>query len=203
MPLDPQSKTKSSLRRVLRQQRLAISATTRKRAARQVERLALRHRLLGRGKRLGFYIPTKGELDILPTLNRALWLGGHCYLPVLPGPRLKKLWFTRLGTGGRWQPNRYGIPEYHPAMGRHRAGRLDILFLPMLGFDLRGYRMGMGGGYYDATLAFRNTRRAWLRPRLVGVGFEIQRLDYLPADPWDIPLDAVITERRYYRFARQ
>ena len=60
--------------------------------------------------------------------------------------------------------------------------------------------MGMGGGYYDASLAYLSRRQHWHRPRLVGVGFEIQKCDHIPEDPWDIRLDAVITERGVYRF---
>ncbi len=65
---------------------------------------------------------------------------------------------------------------------------------------MQGYRLGMGGGYYDATLAFMQHRRGWRKPRLVGLAYECQRVDTLPHEPWDMPLDAVLTERQLYRF---
>ena len=80
------------------------------------------------------------------------------------------------------------------------SGVWDVVFMPLLGFDLRGFRIGMGGGFYDASLAFLGRRRSWRRPRLIGLAFEAQRVDRLPEDEWDIPLDGVLTERRYYRF---
>ncbi len=202
----PLPSEKSTLRRRLRALRNRIPPTQRKSAARRIERLAVGTRFLARGRRIGFYMPSKGEADILPLLNRALWMGVECYLPVVP-PRAgrwhgrKRLWFTRLGDVQRhWSLNRYGIPEYGLRHDRRRVWRLDVLFLPMIGFDAEGYRMGMGGGYYDASLAYLARRRVWRRPRLVGVAFDLQGVVRLPRDPWDIPLDAVITERKVYRF---
>lgn len=168
-----------------------------------MERLALRHRLISRGRRIGFYIPANGELNILPLLNRALWMNSRCFLPVVPHHRQRKLWFTRLGKGAHWVVNRYGIPEYGHHLDKIRISLLERIFVPLLGFDSRGYRMGMGGGYYDASLAYLLRRRRWHRPKLIGVAFEAQKVEMLPADPWDIPLDAVLTERRYYRYPRQ
>ncbi len=191
---------KVQLRRALRRARAAISHAGRCHAAERVARLAFSSRLLARGKRIGFYMPAKGELDILPLMNRALWLHIACYLPVVPGTRQKRLWFSRLGDGPHWTYNRFDIPEFAVHRPRHRATALDVIFLPLLGFDMRGYRMGMGGGYYDASLAYLRHRRAWRRPRLIGVGFEAQKCACIPDDPWDVRLDAVLTEARLYRF---
>jgi 5-formyltetrahydrofolate cyclo-ligase len=192
---------KSSLRKRLRRIRQAIPAPVRRRAGLAVARIAARQGLLARKRRLGLYIPSKGELDCLPLLNRALWMGATCFLPVIPRARQRMLWFSRLGDRPHWGLNRYGIPEYgHRGFNRLRAADLDILFLPLLGFDQAGYRMGMGGGYYDASLAFLARRKRWHRPRLIGLAFDAQQVERLPVDPWDIPLDGVITERAYYRY---
>lgn len=200
MPSLTPNPDKAALRRVLRGIRRAIPDTVHRLAGRAAERMALRHHLLAKGRRIGFYVPTNGEVDCLPLLNRALNMGVVCLLPVVPRRRQRKLWFCRLGDRPRWALNRYGIPEYGLARDRRRISSLDVLFLPLLGFDDRGYRMGMGGGYYDASLAFLQKRGAWHRPRLIGLAFAAQRTDRLPVDPWDIPLDAVITERGYCRF---
>jgi 5-formyltetrahydrofolate cyclo-ligase len=207
-PAPPES-DKAQLRKVLRARRAAIPRNVRQSAGRRIERLALGQRLGRRGRRIGFYVPAKGEVDILPLLNRALWMGVHCYLPMLP-PRAgdwhggRRLWFSRLGGLARhWTVNRYGIPEYGHHASRVRIWQLHVVFLPMLGFDMRGYRMGMGGGYYDTSLAFLARRRHWRRPLLVGVAFDAQRVDRLPHDPWDIPVDVVVTESRCYTFTRR
>ena len=107
--------------------------------------------------------------------------------------------FGRVGRTTQMTKNRYGIAEPVDARAL-RARQLDLLLMPLVGFDDEGYRLGMGGGYYDATLAYMRHRRNWRKPRLVGVAYECQRVDVLPHDPWDMPLDAVLTERQMYRF---
>lgn len=99
-----------------------------------------------------------------------------------------------------WRPgdalvtNRYGIPEpdVDPRSGLS-AVDMALIVVPLVGFDLAGHRLGMGGGWYDRTLAPRLQRPA--PPWLVGVGFEAQRVDTIDAQAWDVPLDAVCTER--------
>lgn len=200
---------KTRLRKALRARRAVVPRSVRQGAGRRIERIVLGQRLVRRGRRIGFYVPAKGEIDILPLLNRALWMGAHSYLPMLP-PRAgawhggKRLWFSRLGGVDRhWTVNRYGIAEYGHHDSRIRAWQLNVLFLPMLGFDAQGYRMGMGGGYYDTSLAYLTRRRHWRKPLLVGVAFEAQRVERLPHDPWDIPVDAVVTELGWHAFARK
>jgi 5-formyltetrahydrofolate cyclo-ligase len=189
---------KYSLRRQLKAARNALRPAARRRAAYAALRHALHHGLLLRARRIGFYLPQGGEFDAHPLMNQALQMQRECYLPVLP-KRGRVMRFGRLRSHTHMSPNRYGIPE--PLDARPlRARQLDLLLMPLVGFDAAGYRLGMGGGYYDATLAFMQHRRLWRKPRLVGVAYECQRVDVLPHDPWDMPLDAVLTERRLYRF---
>lgn len=195
---------KAALRRRLRALRRAVPAAQRRRAARRLVRLALRHRLLAAGRHMGFYIPAGAEIDVLPLMRRALDIGVRCYLPVVPAPRRRKLGFSPLpdfpGRAWHWRANRFGIPEYRPPGGPVvRALRLHRIFVPLLGFDAHGHRLGMGGGFYDATLAFRRLRRAWHAPQLVGVAFACQEVNGLPADAWDVRLDAVLTELALHR----
>jgi 5-formyltetrahydrofolate cyclo-ligase len=189
---------KYTLRRQLKAARNALKPAARHKAARDSLRLALRHGLLLRSQRIGFYLPQGGEFDIHPLLNQALTMLRGCYLPMLPR-RGRMMRFGRVGRNTHMTKNRYGIPEPIDAKPL-RARQLDLLLMPLVGFDLEGNRLGMGGGFYDATLAFMRHRRLWRKPRLVGIAYECQRVDRLPHEPWDMPLDAVLTERRLYRF---
>jgi len=129
---------------------------------------------------------------------RRAWRRGcpALYLPVLndrPAPRLR---FARYLPGMPLVPNRFGILE--PSLPRRAllpARAIDLLLMPLVAFDVGGNRLGMGGGYFDRTLAFRRRARLWRRPRLVGVGYAFQQVTALPTAPWDVPLDAVVTER--------
>ncbi len=89
--------------------------------------------------------------------------------------------------------NRFGIPE--PAEGPFRdPERLEIVLTPLVAFSTNGMRLGMGAGFYDRAFAFLR-RDPEAGPWLVGVAYALQQVDSLPADPWDVPLAAVLTER--------
>jgi 5-formyltetrahydrofolate cyclo-ligase len=190
---------KTQLRRDLRRQRNQLDPRQRRVAADRLLRVALREGLLLKGLRVGFYLPFEGEMDLLPLLNQALWLGKACYLPVVPPRFEKKLSFTCITARHSWYLNRFGIHE-HWSPRPLRARQLDLLFVPLVGFDAAGYRLGMGGGFYDSSLAYLRRRKAWRKPYLVGVGYECQKVASVPRDSWDMPLDAALTERCLYRF---
>jgi 5-formyltetrahydrofolate cyclo-ligase len=201
MPLTPNPLDKADIRRQLRARRKALSPAARLAASLALVRLALRHHLLAKGRRIGLYIPANHEIDVRPLLNRAVAMRVTCFLPIVPSRGRKRMWFSEMGDHAAWALNRYGIPEYlHPLAKRVRARRLDLLFMPLLGFDARGFRLGMGGGYYDASLSYRKNCRHWRRPRIVGVAYSVQEAERLPNDAWDIPLDAVLTDREYRVF---
>lgn len=207
MPLPaptPHTQDKAALRRQLRGIRKSVPDGIRRRAGQALVRHALRHRLLAARKRIGFYMPANAEIDIMPLLNRAYAMGVQCFLPIVPGRGRLKMWFSRLEhqphLPRHWRLNRFGIPEYHAPRGlRLRGAALHQVFMPMLGFDARGYRIGMGGGYYDASLAFLGIRKTWRAPRLIGVAFSAQQTERIPNDPWDVPLDGILTERGLLR----
>ena len=91
----------------------------------------------------------------------------------------------RRGPFGIWEP--IGGTAIDPPM-------LDVVVTPLVAYDDYGNRIGMGAGLYDRTFAFLRQRRSWRRPRLIGVAFACQRLEKIPANPWDIPVFRVITE---------
>lgn len=192
---------KRELRSRLRKTRVEMTERERRIAARHLEQLAVESGLLLRYRRIGFYLPFRGEMDLMPLLNRALWLGKPCYLPVVPARFQRLLRFSRLTERRSWYHNRFGIPE-HWSPRQLRARQLDLLFLPLVAFDEAGYRLGMGGGFYDASLAYLTRRKAWRKPLLVGVGYEWQKVEKVPHDPWDMPLDAVLTDKRLRWFER-
>jgi 5-formyltetrahydrofolate cyclo-ligase len=88
---------------------------------------------------------------------------------------------------------RYGLLE--PLDGEMATARmLDIVLTPLVAFDDNGHRVGMGGGYFDATFSFLKHRKSYLHPKLVGLAFACQRVEEIAPNPWDIRLFSVITE---------
>ena len=148
------------------------------------------------------YLPVRGEADPRGIRRRAL-PRQQFYLPVLsPFRHDKRLWFIRWNAQTRFRLNRFRIPEPLPRYRQQRAARwLDLVITPLVAFDRSGTRMGMGGGFYDRTFAFK--RRATLhtsRPPLIGIAYDFQAIDKLVRQPWDIPLNGLVSETQFFHF---
>lgn len=195
------SVSRSALRKRLRAQRRALSVDQRRHAAAGLFRIAAATAEFRNSDRIAFYLPNDGEQDVLPLLERAWRMKKRCYLPVLDRMNSARLWFLPYEPGDALVHNRYGIPEPRRA-ARYRvgAGALDLLLMPLVAFDDRGNRLGMGGGYYDRTLGYLRHRTTWRRPLCIGIAYEFQKSGRLDAADWDIPLDACVTESHLYRF---
>lgn len=154
-----------------------------------------------RHQHVALYIAADGELDPAPLLKHLRTLNKTLYLPVLRPARQRALWFSEYRPGDRLQRNRFGIPE--PDI-RHRkpvpAWGLDLIIMPLVAFSSSGIRVGMGGGYYDRTLAYQKRHPQWRKPELVGYGYDFQQQDDLEQRAWDVPLHGIITESRYLNF---
>jgi len=193
-----------SLRASLRAKRRKIPAAERGRAARRVAQHADRALKLHSGQRIGIYAATAEELDTSPLIALALRRGCRVFLPRIDRrARVRGMRFVQLGHAPlrSSRTNRFGIVECEgPELASARL--LDVVFLPLVGFDRCGTRLGMGGGYYDRAFAFRHLRGAWHAPLLVGIAYALQELECIAPATHDVPLDLVITERGVIRFAR-
>jgi 5-formyltetrahydrofolate cyclo-ligase len=195
--------TKTKLRRQLRAARQALSPQEQTAAARRlVTRLITSDVMRGR-RRIACYVPNDGEIDPTHLIERLWEMQRPCYLPVLSPLSRDRLWFARVLPDTPLVINRLNIPEPQVA-ARHwlRAQELDLILLPLVGFDAHGNRLGMGGGFYDRSLEFLRHRTHWHKPRLVGLAHACQQAPALPAAAWDIPVQAVVTDRAIFRTRR-
>jgi 5-formyltetrahydrofolate cyclo-ligase len=188
---------KSEARRTIRRARALIPPLERHSAESAVVAMATQLGLLRRGLKIAAYIPAGSEFSPWILMLSALVRGVDVYLPKVP-KRGRKLSFVRLDSQNRWKLGPQNILE--PLDGERCSPRdLDIVFLPLLGFDANLARMGQGGGYYDCTFEFRRWRRFWKKPRLVGLAFDVQHLEQLPVDIWDLRLDYILTGKNIWR----
>lgn len=142
--------------------------------------------------RVAIYASFPEELDSGPLLRLARQRGCRIFLPRID-PRTIGMKFVEALAGARETTNHLGIVEPHGTRSIP-ARWLDLVLLPLVGFDMRGMRLGMGGGYYDRTFAFRNRHSAWRGPRLVGVAYSFQQVPSIAHEAHDVHLDAVVTE---------
>jgi 5-formyltetrahydrofolate cyclo-ligase len=178
---------RSALRRRLRAARRAVAAAERPGAAAAID-AALKSLGLPRPHtRISAYRPFDGEIDPAIVLRRAGALGCEIHYPAITSLRGRRMRFATDDGGADGK-----LPFI-------RSGHwLDLVLVPLVGFDARGNRLGMGGGFYDRHFAFLRNRRAWRRPLLIGVAFDVQRVPELRDAAHDVPLWGIVTERGIY-----
>ncbi|ATG78382.1 5-formyltetrahydrofolate cyclo-ligase [Pseudoalteromonas sp. 1_2015MBL_MicDiv] len=149
-------------------------------------------------KHIAIYLSNDGELDT-SLLIKELWNLNHVvYLPIIHPFNGANLLFQRYEKNSPMRANRYGILE--PKLNCSQIcplPALDYLLMPLVAFDKQGNRLGMGGGFYDRTLA-RLHEQNWQKPQLIGLAHECQLVDALPIESWDVPLKTIITPDKTY-----
>jgi 5-formyltetrahydrofolate cyclo-ligase len=137
--------------------------------------------------RIGMYLATDGEVDPSSAAEQLEARGWQVLLPVI-GPA-RSMSFAPWSPGSPVVENRFGVAEpAHDDADLVAADALRVVVVPCVAVDRSGHRIGFGAGYYDRALADAS---ATLR---VGVAFEVQVVDRIRPEPWDVPLDVVVTE---------
>ena len=192
--IPPMTNTKPQSRRALRQSlranRNALSASQQSEAARLLSE-QIQSIMTQPNSTVAGYLANDGEIDLTPTI-KTCQQNGVVTLPVLHPFTGKHLLFQTFTEQTEMTLNRFGISE--PALNSTAIRLLSqhqLLLMPLVGFDDQGNRLGMGGGFYDRTLANINALDS--RPTLVGVAHDCQQVDELPVEPWDVPLDLIVT----------
>lgn len=192
--------TKPQIRKRIRSLRRSLS---------HQEQLAASHnlvkKLLGlpqyvQSKRIAFYYPNDGEIDPTLALLESLSRNKRCYYPVIYPSQKPKLFFAPVNTKTRFKEDKYGIPE--PIVSKRtwvKPSEMDLVLLPLVAFDNLGNRIGMGGGFYDASFSFLKDRACWKKPYLIGIAHELQKVANVPGDPWDVPLNKIVSDQSIYQ----
>ena len=183
---------RNELRGELKAKRNQLSAADKMAAAEAVANHVLAQLPKTGGTIAGYWAST-GELPlhILQLRLPSNWI--WC-LPVVQANR--QLLFAPWRAGDDLATNQYGIPE--PTLAPSSCispETLNIALVPVLGFTRQGQRLGMGGGYYDSSFAFRKNNLA--SPTLIGIAYACQELNALDTQEWDVNMDAIATEREW------
>ncbi|MGC6368425.1 5-formyltetrahydrofolate cyclo-ligase [Pseudomonas sp. K2I15] len=196
---EPAPLSRPQLRRMLRKARRALTPSEQRQAALGLYRQLAQHPLFRRAKHISLYLPTDGEIDPRLLLRAAQRRGKATYLPVLSAWPRTKMVFQRVRPGEKLGPNRFRILEPQVNVSRQRkVWALDLVLLPLVGFDDVGGRLGMGGGFYDRSLAYLARRKSWRKPTLLGLAHECQKVERLAQASWDVPLEGTVTDKDWY-----
>lgn len=144
---------------------------------------------------IAFFLAQDGELSSMPAINHLWTKTDHqVFLPVLETSPDLHMGFASYSSKSVMKHNQFGISEPDVPVDTHLTGQqMDIVLVPLVGFDHQGNRLGMGGGYYDRSFAFKLKKEA-KGSLLVGWAHSCQQVDKLPQESWDVPLDMMITE---------
>lgn len=193
------SKNSAAIRKKIKQQRQKLSADIQRDCAYALCQQLKKQKSFINSKHIAAYIPSQGEISPLPLIDLALAMGKSVYLPVIMPFLSNRLWFAPYTNESLMRNNRFGIPE--PVFnGKHliSASNLDLVLTPLVAFDTQCNRIGMGGGYYDRTFEFLRHRQHWISPKLIGIAYDFQKTNTIHSQPWDVPLQMVITEQSIY-----
>lgn len=136
------------------------------------------------GHTISLYWPFRGEPDLRPWIVSVVERGGRIALPVVID-KSRPLVFRAYRPGDPLEKGVWNIPV--PATGPEIVP--DVVIAPLVGFDPQNYRLGYGGGFFDRTLASLPAK-----PLIIGVGYAMQAIPTIHAQPHDIPMDRIVTE---------
>jgi len=150
----------------------------------------------GKRKRLtiGLYYPIHSEVDTMDIIKYIISFGWSVYLPTIKGTEMK---YKKFESFDNLKEGPFGINE--PSRGRI-AKSLDVLFVPGLAFDKKGYRIGYGKGYFDKYLSnikkVRASNKRKNKTIVLGLAFDFQINTQVPRQEHDVKVDYIITETR-------
>ena len=163
---------------------------------------------MNKAKRIALYLANDNELDAISFIHWCWQQNKEIYLPVLHPFHSGHLLFLRYQQDTLMTKNKYGILE--PVLDITQVcpiNQLDILFTPLVAFDNSGARLGMGGGFYDRTLANWHKEQTTalvkikiIKPYPIGIAHDCQQVASIPTEVWDIPLPEIITPSKSYLF---
>lgn len=189
---------RQQLRTQMRQRRMALSASEQQNAASALVQQFLQQTMLMQAQHIALYLSNDGEINTTPLIE-ALWAAGkQVYLPILHPFTAGYLLFQQYLAASPMTTNRFGIAE--PKLNCNHikpVAELEIICTPLVAFDAHGQRLGMGGGFYDRTLAQLPAAHP---VQIIGLAHSCQQVAALPSEAWDYPLNAIVTPQNYFQF---
>jgi 5-formyltetrahydrofolate cyclo-ligase len=189
--------TRTLLRKTIRERRNELSLGEQEQASTLLLQRLSTHKKVLTAQTIALYLANDGELDPMPFIKWCWQQNKNVYLPILHPFCSGHLLFLLFEKSSNMRKNHYGISE--PQLDVSKVcplNQLDVLCTPLVAFDNSGARLGMGGGFYDRTLA--NWQQHNVYP--IGLAHDCQQVNKIPMEHWDIPLPEIITPTKNYLF---
>ncbi len=189
-----------SLRLEMRHARQALSKAQQTAASEKLLANLQNHAEFCNATTVALYLAADGEIDPVTVIDYCWRHNKQLYLPVLDPDTHNQLLFVHYQADTPMRHNKYQIFEpAAPYTKQIAASELDLVLLPLVAFDASGARMGMGGGYYDRSFAFKANAKLQNAPLLIGLAHQLQQVAKLEVESWDVPLAGIVTDRASYR----
>lgn len=191
---------KQLLRIKMRRERQNLSTQQQHEASKNVLNNLLSLSSFNQAQDIAIYLAADGEIDPIHIIEYCWAHNKTVYLPVLDPDKHNQLLFVRYTADTKMCFNKYQISEpATPYQHLKPAKDFDLVLFPLVAFDKQGHRMGMGGGYYDRSFEFKQQAgNRETKPILVGLAHEIQKVDNLVVESWDIALSNIVTDQSTY-----
>ena len=189
--------SRTALRKEIRIRRNDLSQSMQQKSSQLLVQHLSRHQKVRSAQTIALYLANDSELDPMPFIKWCWQQKKQVYLPVLHPFCSGNLLFLLFENNSPMIRNQYGI--YEPKLELSKVcplNQIDVLFTPLVAFDNSGARLGMGGGFYDRTIA--NWQQHQVYP--IGLAHDCQQVDKIPVEHWDIPLPEIITPTRNLKF---
>lgn len=188
---------RQAIRQYYRKQRNLLTGAQQELASQTSLQKCLESMNLAKLKAAACYLSNDGELDPTAIIQYCWQQKIQVLLPVLDPYLAGHLIFVDYQPNSSMQTNLYGIAEPIATTSNTVAiHNVDVIFTPLVAFDHKGNRLGMGGGYYDRSLAPIKEKK--LSTQIIGLAHDCQQAEQLPTDGWDIPLHGIVTPTKYF-----
>ena len=194
--------TTKEIRKIIRQQRRSLSRLEQSQHQKAVIRQILQSGLLRKHKRIAIYLDSDGELATDIIIRMLHKMKKKVFLPVLFPLSTNRLFFLPFKKNTHLINNRFNISEPRYIKRHVSVKSLHIIFMPLVAFDEQGNRIGMGGGFYDRTLSHCKLHNKSDLPLLIGLAHELQKVNNIDKQSWDIPLDGLLTEKKLIKYTK-
>lgn len=189
----------STIRSKIQKERAQLSKEEQSRRSKKICSRIIQSDILSDALNIAIYLPVRGEADPTFLENFKEISGKSFYLPILSQINNNHLEFALYNKHTVMKLNRFNIPEPDPNSAQVLSDprKLDVVIMPMVAIDALGNRIGMGGGFYDRTFAFKKIQSC--KPNLIAFAYDFQLIEEQTPQSWDVPADSIALENQLIR----